>query len=170
VLPLSIVTAAAGRPPRALAPARFTTLKMPDPTSHCTPQTRCSGGGDFLETNLFGCEEFNHYSLLHARICNIGHFELLVRCAHVTDPSATLDKLETSAVQSVTRAVFCCAASERKTLGGITFVLNEFSWQLELGSVCIKVFNRLQFQSICEFTAAVLTKLTSISIDLLKYG
>jgi hypothetical protein len=95
-----------------------TTLKMPDPTSHIhgmfpihTVQARLN----FYGTNIFGNKEFYQDSLLHTCTYYICHFELLVACAHVTDPSATLVKLETSTVHSVTCAAFCSAGLERKT-------------------------------------------------------
>jgi hypothetical protein len=80
---------------------------------------RCQSEGvqapmKFYWTNVSVGREFNRHSLLRKCICYIRHFELLVRCAHVTDPSATPDKLETSTVGSATRAAFCSAGLKKK--------------------------------------------------------
>jgi hypothetical protein len=61
--------------------------------------------------------EFDHHSLHRMFIyINICHFELLVRCAHVTDPSATPVKLEASSLQSVTRSFIQKAGFEIENL------------------------------------------------------
>jgi hypothetical protein len=87
----SAVTAVAGRQLRG-----FTPLKVPDPRVTVLTSTVCSphrhtvqAHMNFYGTNLFSSKQFSHHSLLHACICNICHFDLRVRCAHVTDPSAT---------------------------------------------------------------------------------